>query len=61
MSSLAQVLPCEGAAALAQGAQRSCGCPIPGSVQGHVGWGLEQPALVEDVPAHGRGVEPDEI
>ena len=33
-----------------------CGCPIPGSVQGQVGWGFEQPALVEGVPAHGRGV-----
>ena len=28
----------------------------PGSVQGQVGWGFEQPDLVEDVPAHGRGV-----
>ena len=35
---------------------RSCGCPIPGSVQGQVGRGFEQPGLVEGVPAHGRGV-----
>jgi len=28
-----------------------------GSVQGQVGWGFEQPGLVEVVPAHGRGVE----
>jgi len=34
----------------------SCGCPLPGSVQGQVGWSSEQPGLVEDVPAHGRGV-----
>ncbi|KAK4823933.1 hypothetical protein QYF61_008319 [Mycteria americana] len=27
--------------------QRSCGCSIPGSVQGQVGWGFEQPGLVE--------------
>ena len=27
-------------------AQRSCGCPIPGGVQGHVGWGPGQPELV---------------
>ena len=27
-----------------------------GSVQGRVGWSSEQPGLVEDVPAHGRGV-----
>ncbi|KAF4797266.1 hypothetical protein TURU_075766 [Turdus rufiventris] len=41
--------------ALAQGAQRSCGYPwIPGSVQGQVGWGLEQPGTVEGVPAQGR-------
>ncbi|TRZ05718.1 hypothetical protein HGM15179_021389 [Zosterops borbonicus] len=40
---------------MAQGAQRSCGCPwIPGSVQGQVGGGLEQPGIVEGVPAHGR-------
>jgi len=30
--------------------------PLPGSVQGQVGWSSEQPGLVEDVPAHGRGV-----
>jgi len=42
--------------ALAQAAQRSCGCPLPGSVQGQAGWGFEQPGLVEGVPAHGRGV-----
>jgi len=23
--------------------------------RGQVGWGFEQPGLVEDVPAHGRG------
>jgi len=33
--------------ALAQADQRSCGCPLPGSVQGWVGWGFEQPGLVE--------------
>jgi len=44
----------EGGKALAQVAQRSCGCPLPGSVQGQVGWGLEQPGLVEGVPANGR-------
>jgi len=39
-----------------QVAQRSCGCLLPGSVQGQVGWSSEQPDLVEDVLAHGRGV-----
>ena len=29
---------------------------FPGSVQGQVGWGFEQPGRVEGVPAHGRGV-----
>ncbi|KAK4810510.1 hypothetical protein QYF61_004290 [Mycteria americana] len=37
---------------LEQVAQRSCECPITGSVQGQVGWGFEQPDLVKDVPAH---------
>ena len=43
--------------AMAQVAQRSCGCPIPGSVQGQAGRGLEQPGLVEGVPAHGKVLE----
>ena len=47
--------------ALAQVAQRSCGCPLPGRVQGQVGWSSEQPGLVEDVPADGKGVEPDDL
>ena len=38
-------------------AQRGCGCPVPGGVQGQVGWG---PGLVLNVevggPACGRGV-----
>jgi len=51
-----EILPHEGGETLAQAAQRSCGCPLPGSVQGQVGWGSEHPGLVEDVPADGRGV-----
>jgi len=47
---------CEGGEAPEQVSQRSCGCPLHGSVQGQVGWGFEQPGLVEGVPAHGRGV-----
>jgi len=47
----------EGGEALAQSAQRSCGCPLPGNVQGQVGQGLEHPELVESVPAHGGGLE----
>ena len=47
--------------ALAQAAQRSCGCPIPGGVQGQAGWGFGQPGLVGGVPAHGKGLELDEL
>ena len=46
----------EGGEALAQVAQRGCRYPIPGNIQGEVGRGSEQPDLVEDVPAHSRGV-----
>ena len=50
------IVPCEGGEAMAQGAQSSCGCPwIPGSVQGQAGQGLEQPGIVEGVPAHDWG------
>lgn len=31
---------------------KRCRYPIPGSVQGWIGWGFEQPDLVEGVPAH---------
>jgi len=31
-------------------AQRSCGCPVTGDVQGHVGWGPGQPELVVTLP-----------
>lgn len=49
------MLGCEGGEALAQVAQRSCGgFPSPGNVQGQLGWGLDQPGLVEGVAAHGR-------
>jgi len=42
-------------------AQRGSGGPIPGNLQGQVGWGSEQPGLVEDVPAHCRGVGLDDL
>jgi len=41
---------------LARLAQRGGRCPIPGNIQGQVGWGSEQPDVVEDVPAHCSGV-----
>ena len=42
-----------------QAAQKSCGCPIPGSAQGQVGCGSGQPELVGGVTAHGRRLEID--
>ena len=45
---------------LEQVAQRHCGCPVPGGVQGQIGWGAGQPRLVFDLvfgnPASGREV-----
>jgi len=44
---------------LEQAAQRGCGCPVPGGVQGQVGWGPRQPGLVNGEvagPVHGRGI-----
>jgi len=51
-----EILHYEAGETLAEVAQRSCGCPLPGSDQGQVGWGFKQPGPVEGVPAHGRGV-----
>ena len=51
----------EGGETLEQVAQRGGRCPIPGKIQGQVGWGSEQPDLVEDVPAHCRGVRLDDL
>jgi len=45
----------EGGETLAQVSQRGGGCPIPGDIQGQVGWGSEQSDLVVDVPPHCRG------
>ena len=45
-----------GGETLEEVAQRSCRCPLPGSVLGQVGWGFEQSVLVKDVPAHDRWV-----
>jgi len=43
-----------GGETLEQIAQRGSGGPVPGNILGQVGWGSEQPGLVEDVPAHCR-------
>jgi len=49
----------ESVEALEQITQRSYGCPIPGDIQGQVGWGLEQPDLVVGSSAHDRELELD--
>jgi len=51
----------EGGETLEQVAQRDGGCPISGSVQGHVGQGSEKPGLAEDVPAHCTGFGLDDL
>ena len=38
----------------------SCGCPIPGGIQGQAGCGSGQPGLVVGDPAHSRGLELDD-
>ncbi|KAJ7415146.1 hypothetical protein WISP_79600 [Willisornis vidua] len=45
---------CECGETLEQVTQRSCGCPVPGNVQGQIGWSFGQSDLVEGVPAHSR-------
>ena len=51
----------KGGETLGQNAQRSSEGPIAGNIQGQAGCGSEQPGLVEDVPAHCRGVGLDEL
>ena len=51
----------ENGGTLEQVTKRSCRCLTIGSVQGQVGQGFEQPGLVKDVPAHGRGVGLDDL
>lgn len=41
---------------LGEAAQRSCGCPVIGNVQGQVGQSLEEIGPVEGVPIYNRGV-----
>lgn len=53
----AEILGCEDRGALVQVAQRNCGFLTPGTFLNHAGWGLEQPQVVEGVPAHGRKLE----
>ena len=36
-----------------RGAVTGCACPVPGGVQGQVGWGPEKPCLVLNVEVDG--------
>ncbi|PKU33391.1 hypothetical protein llap_16305 [Limosa lapponica baueri] len=54
-----EIFYAEGAETLEQVAQRGGRCHIPGNIQGQLGWGSEQPDLVEDVLAHCRRVALD--
>jgi len=56
-----EILYNEGGETLEWFAQRGSGGPIPGSIPGQVGQGSEHPGLVKDVPAHCRGVGPDDL
>ena len=47
----------EGGDTLEQVAQRGCGCPIPGGIQGKAGCDSEQPDLVVGNSVHSKGVE----
>jgi len=51
-----KILHHEGGETLEEVAQRSCGCPLPGSAEDQVGWRSDQLGLVEDVPTRGREV-----
>jgi len=51
-----EIIYCEGSETLEQLAQRGCGCPLPGGIQGQAGWGCEQRSLVGDVPSYRGGL-----
>jgi len=46
----------EGGEALEQVAQRNCGFPIPGGIQGQVERGCGRSDLARGIPAHGKEV-----
>ena len=50
------ILDSESGEAQKQIAQRSCGCLIPGGIQGQAEWDCGQPDLVGGNLEHGRGV-----
>jgi len=50
-----------GGETLEEVSRRGGRCPIPENIQRRVGWGFEQHDLVEDVPAHCRGLGLDDL
>jgi len=42
-------------------AQKVCGCPIPGGIQGKAGCCSGQPGLLVGNPAHSRGLKLDDL
>jgi len=56
-----EIVYCNSGETLEQVPQRSCGCPLPESIQGQAGWGSEQPGLERGVPACSRGLELDDL
>jgi len=46
---------------LEQDSERGGRFPLPGSMHSQVGPGSEQPDLVEDIPAHCRGLGLDDL
>jgi len=46
---MVEILHEEGGETQEKVAQRRCGCPLPGSVEGQIGQGFEQCVLVEGV------------
>ena len=52
-----KVFKFEGDETLEQVAQRRCGYPLPGNIQGQAGWDFEQPGLEGGVSAYSRGLE----
>jgi len=57
---LLSTLTKQGGDTLEQVAQRGCGCPIPGGIQGQAGCGSGQPGLLIGDPAHSRGLKLDD-
>ena len=56
-----EIFYCKCAETLERVSQRGRRCPIPGNIEGQVGWGSEQPDLVVDAPAHCKGLGIDDL